>query len=47
MKVTDEAARNIREYVEEGGIFVAGFRLGIKDKNSNTVKEVLPGKLRD
>jgi len=45
--VTDEAAKNIRKYVKEGGIFVGGFRLGIKDENSNMVEEILPGKLRE
>ncbi|MBC7320366.1 beta-galactosidase trimerization domain-containing protein, partial [bacterium] len=30
-----------------GGIFIAGFRCAIKDENSNMLKEVLPGKLRD
>jgi len=45
--VTDKIAGNIKKYVEEGGIFIAGFRLGIKDKNSNMVKEFLPGKLRE
>ena len=43
--VTDEAADNIKRYVEKGGIFIAGFRFGIKDTHSNMVKSVLPGKL--
>jgi len=45
--VSDETVRNIKKYVEEGGTFIAGFRFGIKDENSNMVKAVLPGKLRD
>lgn len=45
--MTDEIAENIKNYVSNGGIFVAGFRCAIKDKNSNMLKEVLPGKLRD
>ncbi len=45
--VTDKVADNIRKYVQKGGIFVAGFRFGIKDENNNMIKEVLPGKLRD
>jgi len=45
--VTEEAATNIRRYVEKGGTFIAGFRFGIKDENSNMVKTVLPGKLKD
>lgn len=44
--VTDEAEDNIKRYVDEGGIFVAGFRFGIKDIHSNMVKNVLPGKLK-
>lgn len=45
--MTDEIAKNIKDYVSNGGIFIAGFRCAIKDKNSNMLKEVLPGKLRD
>jgi len=45
--MTDEIAENIKRYVSNGGIFIAGFRCAIKDKNSNMLKEVLPGKLRD
>jgi len=45
--MTDEIAENIKRYVSNGGIFIAGFRCAIKDKNSNILKEVLPGKLRD
>jgi len=44
--VTDEAADNIKRYVEGRGVFIAGFRFGIKDTHSNIVKSVLPGKLR-
>lgn len=45
--MTEEIAKNIKDYVSNGGIFIAGFRCAIKDKNSNILKEVLPGKLRD
>jgi len=45
--MTEDTAREIRKYVDDGGVFIAGFRLGIKDKNSNMVKSILPGKLRD
>ena len=45
--MTDEIAENIKRYVSNGGVFIAGFRCAIKDKNSNMLKEVLPGKLRD
>ena len=44
--VTDEAADNIKRYVEKGGIFITGFRFGIKDTHNNMVKSVLPGKLK-
>jgi len=45
--MTDELAKNIKDYVSGGGIFIAGFRCAIKDESSNMLKEVLPGKLRD
>jgi beta-galactosidase len=40
-------AENIRDYVRNGGMFVAGFRLGVKDENSQIVNMPLPGLLRD
>ncbi len=45
--VDDKTANNIKEYVKEGGTFIAGFRFGIKDRHSNIVKSILPGKLRE
>jgi beta-galactosidase len=43
---TEQAAR-IRAYVQGGGTFVAGFRLGVKDEHSRIVDVPLPGLLRD
>jgi beta-galactosidase len=40
-------AENIRNYVKNGGTFIAGFRLGVKDENSRIVDMPLPGLLRD
>lgn len=40
-------ADNIRKYVRDGGTFVAGFRLGVKDESSQIVNMPLPGLLRD
>jgi len=44
--VTERAENNIKRYVEGGGVFIVGFRFGIKDTHSNIVKSVLPGKLK-
>jgi beta-galactosidase len=45
--VSEEQAANIRSFVQGGGLFVAGFRLGVKDPNSQIVPTPLPGLLRD
>jgi beta-galactosidase len=45
--VSEKQAENVRNYVKNGGTFVAGFRLGVKDSNSRIVDVPLPGLLRD
>src|SRR6202008_258952 len=45
--VTNEQAERIRAYVESGGTFIAGFRLGVKDAHSRIVATPLPGLLRE
>jgi beta-galactosidase len=45
--VTEKQAKNIREFVKAGGVFVSGFRLGVKDSASRIVNTPLPGLLRD
>jgi beta-galactosidase len=45
--LTQPQAENIRNYVRNGGMFVAGFRLGVKDESSQIVNMPLPGLLRD
>jgi beta-galactosidase len=45
--VTEKQAKNIREFVKAGGVFVSGFRLGVKDSASRIVSTPLPGLLRD
>jgi beta-galactosidase len=40
-------AAAIRAFVQGGGTFIAGFRLGVKDEHSRIVEEPLPGLLRD
>lgn len=45
--VAEKQATNIRKYVENGGIFVTSFRLGVKDESSRIVEGPLPGLLRD
>jgi beta-galactosidase len=45
--VTKEQADRIRSFVEAGGTFIAGFRLGVKDEHSRIVATPLPGLLRD
>jgi beta-galactosidase len=45
--VTEKQAESIRNYVRAGGMFVAGFRLGVKDESSQIVDKPLPGLLRD
>jgi beta-galactosidase len=45
--VSEKQAANIRGFVERGGLFVSGFRLGVKDESSQIVRTPLPGLLRD
>jgi len=45
--VSDKQAENVRKYVRDGGTFVTGFRLGVKNENSQIVNAPLPGLLRD
>jgi beta-galactosidase len=45
--LSEKQAANIRTFVEKGGLFVAGFRLGAKDESSQIVSAPLPGLLRD
>jgi beta-galactosidase len=45
--VSQKEAANIRKFVEGGGLFVSGFRLGAKDESSQIVRTPLPGLLRD
>ena len=45
--VNEKQAENVRNYVKNGGTFVTGFRLGVKDENSRIVDMPLPGLLRD
>ncbi len=45
--VTQQQAERIRAFVRDGGTFIAGFRLGVKDEHSRIVDTPLPGLLRD
>jgi beta-galactosidase len=45
--ISQKEAANIRKFVESGGLFVSGFRLGVKDESSQIVRTPLPGQLRD
>jgi beta-galactosidase len=45
--VSTAQADRIRAYVQGGGAFIAGFRLGVKDEHSRIVATPLPGLLRD
>src|SRR5580765_23115 len=45
--VNEKQAESVRNYVKNGGTFVTGFRLGVKDENSRVVDMPLPGLLRD
>jgi beta-galactosidase len=45
--MTAEQASKIRAYVQNGGVFVAGFRSAVKNENSQMVKTPLPGLLAD
>jgi beta-galactosidase len=45
--VSEAQAQRIRDFVRNGGTFVAGFRLGAKNEFSQIVRTPLPGLLRD
>lgn len=45
--LSEEQAARIRKYVQGGGVFVTGFRLGAKTDSSQMVRTPLPGLLRD
>ncbi len=45
--VSPAQAQQIRTFVQGGGTFIAGFRLGVKDEHSRIVDTPLPGLLRD
>lgn len=45
--VTAQQADRIRTFVRNGGTFIAGFRLGVKDEYSRIVDTPLPGLLRE
>jgi beta-galactosidase len=45
--VSPAQAALIRRFVQQGGTFIAGFRLGVKDEYSRIVDMPLPGLLRD
>jgi beta-galactosidase len=45
--VSPQQAERIRSFVQDGGVFIAGFRLGVKDEHSRIVDTPLPGLLRD
>ena len=43
--VSESQAKQIRSFVEKGGTFIGGFRLGVKDEASRIVATPLPGLL--
>jgi beta-galactosidase len=45
--ITAAQAAKIRSYVENGGVYVAGFRSGVKTESSQMVKTPLPGLLAE
>lgn len=46
--VTPELEKRLKDYVEQGGCLVSGFRLGIKDTHNNLkLAQVVPGGLTD
>ncbi len=45
--VSTPQAERIRAFVRNGGTFIAGFRLGVKDAESRIVETPLPGLLQD
>jgi beta-galactosidase len=45
--LSEDQASRIRSYVQNGGVFVTNFRLGVKNEYSQIVQTPLPGPLRD
>ena len=45
--LSETQAAKIRSFVQNGGMFVSNFRLGVKNENSQIVRTPLPGLLRD
>lgn len=45
--LSEAQAQKIRTYVENGGVFVTNFRLGVKTESSQIVRTPLPGRLED
>ena len=45
--VSPEQAKRIRAFVEAGGVFITGIRLGVKDEASRIVETALPGLLSE
>jgi beta-galactosidase len=45
--LSKEQAERIRNYVQNGGVFVTNFRLGVKNEASQIVRTQLPGLLSD
>jgi beta-galactosidase len=45
--VTPQQAERIRSFVQSGGIFISGVRLGVKDEHSRIIDTPLPGLLHD
>jgi beta-galactosidase len=45
--LSEEQAGRIRNFVQNGGVFVTNFRLGVKNEYSQIVRTPLPGPLRD
>jgi len=45
--LSEEQASKIKSFVQNGGVFVTNFRLGVKNESSQIVRTPLPGLLRD
>jgi beta-galactosidase len=45
--LSEEQVGRIRNFVQNGGVFVTNFRLGVKNEYSQIVQTALPGPLRD
>jgi beta-galactosidase len=45
--LSEKNAASIRTFVQNGGVFVSNFRLGVKNEYSQIVRSPLPGPLRD